>query len=214
MNERYILRQEVITLVFYFMEALAIVHPVTNTPMGTLPRAQAIQEGAWCRSTNVFVMNSKGEILCHQRSLGKERMPGVWSTHLGGHVGGDESYESNAQKELTEESGIVVDANALIPWRTTKLEKAHLCVKEFVVHVDKDISELIPQPGEVECFAWMSPEDILKAAGTDDKNWCAGTHNFMVEYHCLRAALTASRVQAHLSTGVDLHTWHPLEPQS
>lgn len=191
------------------MEALAIVHPVTNTPIGTLPRAQAIQEGAWCRSTNVFVMNKQGEILCHQRSLKKERMPGVWSTHLGGHVGSDESYESNALKELAEESGIVVDASALIPWRTTKLETARLWVREYVVFIDEAEHTLVPQPGEVEQFAWKSPSEILEAAKADP-SWCAGTHDFMVEYHCLKAALTVAHASGKLAADVDLHTWHPI----
>lgn len=192
------------------MEALAIVHPVTNQPMGTLPRAQAIKEGAWCRSTNIFVMNSKGEILCHQRSLGKERMPGVWSTHLGGHVGSEESYETNALKELEEESGISVAADQLIAWRTTKLDQARLWVREFVVHVDKEIHELVPQPGEVEKFAWLSPNDIINTAESEGDKWCAGTHNFMVEYHCLKAALTVAHGSGKLSGDVDHHTWHPL----
>lgn len=190
------------------MEALAIVHPVTNTPIGVLPRAQAIKEGAWCRSTNIYVMNSKGEILCHQRSLNKERMPGVWCTHMGGHVSSTESYETNALKELEEESGVTVSPESLIPWRTTKIDKARLWVREYVVLIDKAVTELVPQPGEVERFAWMSPEAILAAAKADETNWCAGTHNFMVEYHCLRAAITARQHESHAA---DLHTWHPLE---
>lgn len=192
------------------MEALAIVHPQTNVPMGVLPRAEAIAQGAWCRSTNVFVMNSKGEILCHQRSLQKERMPGVWSTHLGGHVGVDESYDTNAQKELAEESGIHLPTEALITWRTTKLDKAHLWVREYVVLVDKEIHELVPQPGEVDQFAWMSPEAIVNAAQEKPEMWCAGTHNFMVEYHCLRAALAVASTHGAVNSTQDLHTWHPV----
>lgn len=191
------------------MEALAIVHPETNAPIGILPRAQAIKEQAWCRSTNVYVMNHAGQILCHQRSLQKERMPGVWCTHLGGHVGSDESYEVNALKELQEESGIVVTADQLIPWRTTKIDKARLWVREFVVHIDETAHQLVPQPGEVEQFAWMSADDIIQAA-KNDTSWCAGTHNFMVEYHCLKTALTVAHAGGKLSADVDLQTWHPL----
>jgi isopentenyldiphosphate isomerase len=191
------------------MEALAIVHPETNVPMGTLPRAQAISEGAWCRSTNIFVMNSKGEILCHQRSMQKERMPGVWSTHLGGHVSVDETYETNALKELEEESGITVKPEELIPWRTTKLDHARLWVREYVVLTDKEIHELVPQPGEVDQFSWMAPSHIIEAA-KDNDNWCAGTHDFMIEYHCLKAALTVAHANGTLTSDVDLQTWHPV----
>ena len=205
------LRQEVITLVFIFMEALAIVHPVTNQPIGTLPRAQAIREGAWCRSTNIYVINSKGEILCHQRSLQKERFPGIWMTHLGGHVGSDETYDSNALKELAEESGISVEPSQLIPWRTSKKEDARLWIRDYVVMVDKEIHQLIPQPGEVERFAWMSVADILKDSQNRPDMWKAGTHDFLVEYHCLRTALAVACSRgAVTSDAIDLHTWQPV----
>lgn len=192
------------------MEKLAIVHPETNTPVGVLPRDQAIQTGAWCQSTNVFVMNSQGQILCHQRSLQKERLPGVWSTHLGGHVGHDEDYDSNALKELSEEAGIQAAANELIAWRTTKLDKARLWVREFVVLIDKELHELVPQPGEVDQFSWMHADEILNAAQAQPELWCAGTHDFAVEYHCLKAALAVASKHAQLKTATDVCTWQPL----
>ncbi|MFZ2681936.1 MAG: NUDIX domain-containing protein [Patescibacteria group bacterium] len=192
------------------MEALAIVHPVTNMPLGILPRAQALKEGAWCRSTNIFVMNSQGQILCHQRSMQKERMPGVWSTHLGGHVAVGESYETNALKELEEESGIRVAAEQLIAWRTTRLDQARLWVREYVVLIDETVHELIPQPGEVDRFRWLSAEEIIQVAKDEAAKWCAGTHNFLIEYHCLRAALTAASAKSTPLSNFDLHTWHPV----
>lgn len=194
------------------MEILATVHPHTNELTGSLPRAEAIQSQAWCRSTNIYVMNHAGEILCHQRSLQKERMPGVWVTHLGGHVGADESYLDNAHKELAEESGIQLDQTALIPWRTTKLEEARLWVKEYVVLIDAAAHKLIPQPGEVEKFSWFSPQDILALSEQNGDQWCAGTHDFKVEYHCLKSALTVAHANGTLTPDIDLQTWHPLTP--
>ena len=165
------------------MEELEIVHPETGVSLGSsLPRAEAIATGAWCRSTNVFVLNSKGEVLCHQRSLEKERMPGVWSTHLGGHVGKGETYETNALKEVEEEAGLSVKEEHIFSWRTTRIDSARLWVREFVTISDRAAHEFVPQPGEVQCFEWLSVDEILARAKAEPHMWCAGTHDFKTEY--------------------------------
>lgn len=193
------------------MEHLEIVHEHTGELIGlTLPRAQAIQQQAWCRSTNIFVLNAQGAILCHQRSLVKERMPGFWMTHLGGHVGVGETYETNALKELEEEAGAQVESHQLIAWRTTKIPSARLWTREFVTLIDKDAAHFRPQPGEVEQFAWKTPEEIL-AAAQSGAGWCAGTHDFWVEYHCLRAALATAQAHGIVDLPHQTHVWHHIQ---
>lgn len=191
------------------MEQLSIVSEHSNLPLGTLPRADAIAQGAWCRSTNVFVMNSRGDILCHQRSMQKERLPGGWSTHVGGHVGQGESYEGNALKELAEEAGIAVTADRLIQWRTTKHEKSRLWIREFVILFDAPASHFTPQPGEVETFAWMSLDEILRSHKENPSNWYAGTHDVKSEYECMRAALVVAHNLGACEVPESLHSWHP-----
>ncbi len=193
------------------MEELEIVHPETGAVLGScLPRAQAIATGAWCRSTNVFVMNSKGEILCHQRSLGKERLPGVWSTHLGGHVGSGETYETNALKEVEEEAGLLVTAAQVFSWRTTRIDAARLWVREFVTICDRAVHEFVPQPGEVECFAWFTVDEVLARSKAEPHLWCAGTHDFKTEYQCLRSVIAAAHSAGMLQLATEMHTWHPV----
>lgn len=197
------------------MEKLEIVCSEKNTHTGEVAlRSDVIENELWCRSTNVYVMNRHGEVLCHQRSMEKERMPGVWSTHLGGHVAVGETYDTNAQKELEEEIGVSVPEDSIIPWRTTKIDSAHLWVKEYVVLLDKDTAEMIPQKGEIDALAWMGPDEILKQEIENPDKWCAGTHNFMVEYHCLKAAIAVAAACGRIETPtpeIRLDTWHPLD---
>lgn len=190
------------------MEHLEIVHEHSGELIGqTLPRHEAKQQKMWCRSTNIFVLNSAGEILCHQRSLNKEHLPGYWITHLGGHVGVGETYETNALKELEEEAGLKgIQSHQLIAWRTTSMESARLWVREFVIVLDKEVSELTPQPGEVERFEWKTPQQILESAKRDG-NWCAGTHDFWTEYHCLRAVLATAQVHGLTELPDRTHVW-------
>lgn len=181
-------------VMLFFMEELEIVRESDGLPLGIyLPRNEALAQGVWCRSTNVFILNSHGEILCHQRSMGKERMPGVWSTHLGGHVAKEESFETNALKEAEEEAGITLHPSQLFAWRTTRLPSARLWVREFVALHDVALENLRPQPGEVEQFAWKRPENVYWESSREPSSWCAGTLDFRVEVECMTAVLTAAR---------------------
>lgn len=193
------------------MEKLPIVHEDTGSLLGySLPRAEAIATQAWCRSTNVFVLNHEGKVLCHQRSLVKERFPGVWCTHLGGHVGEDETFETNAHKELGEEAGIHVPASSILAWRTTKIPTQRLWVREFVTVVDEPVEKFVPQPGEVEQFAWKTIEEILDESEKNPAMWLDGTHDFRSEYMCLRAAILGAHAAGGMEVPEDLHIWHPL----
>lgn len=130
-------------------------------------------------------------------------------THVGGHVGVDETYETNALKELEEEAGIVVPARRLIPWRTTRVERAHLWSREFVVVYDVRLDELKPQEGEVECFEWIAIEEIMYRAKQDSVLWQAGTHDIVSEYACMLTAIgTAHHLGIH-EVPDSLHTWNP-----
>lgn len=181
-----------------------------NVPTGEfINRKDVIEKGYWCRSTNVFVVNHKGEILCQQRSLSKERYPGVWLTHLGGHVSQGETYETNAVKELVEEAGINIEGKNLIPWRITRRNKERLWIKEFVAFVEVNVADLKAQPGEVEKFEWKTPEQIIKESRGNPDKWLAGTHDFLAEYQCLRAVLTAIDSIGISPARKHLHTWHP-----
>ncbi len=190
------------------MEFLPLVSEFTGELTGeSLSRPEVIKRRAWCRSTNIFVLNHAGQILCHQRSMQKDRLPGVWLTHVGGHVGMDETYESNAQKELAEEAGIVLPVQSLIPWRTTRIPISRLWTREFVTLCDLDEASLVPQPGEVERFRWMSVAEIMQAAKESPTLWQAGTHDFLVEYNCLRAVLSAAHSFGVLPVPERLCTW-------
>lgn len=191
------------------MEHLEVVHPITNEPIGVKPRAEVIQDRHWCRSTNVFVLNNEGKILCHQRSMLKERAPGAWSTHVGGHVGVGETYDTNAVKELEEEAGVSVDPSHVIAWRTTKIPSARLWVREYVTVIDKPANHFTPQEGEVDQFAWKTLHEILASFKEEPKGWFAGTHDLLTEYQCMRAVLAATGSIGALPVADHLHIWHP-----
>lgn len=199
-------------------ELLQVVDPETGEPTGEhVSRSQLYKDQLWCRTTNVFVLNSAGQVLCHRRPLNKEHFPGAWSTHFGGHIVQGESFKMGALKELEEELGLRVNPYQLVPWRTSKKKVSRIWVRDFVTVYDGDIANLTPQAEEIEELAWFTPKQILEqldAEGDEGSgvtnSWMAGTHDFDADYQCMRAVLTAM-----IDIGVfggdfkPLHKWHP-----
>ena len=56
------------------------------------------RDGDWHRASRIWVLNSKGEVLIHQRAKTKKLLPGLWDTTFGGHVLSGESYEEAAKR--------------------------------------------------------------------------------------------------------------------
>lgn len=196
-------------------ELLQIVDSETGEPTGEhISRKELHEKKLWCRTTNIFVLNSQGQILCHQRPLNKEHFPGAWSTHFGGHVTKGESFKVSALKELGEEIGLDVNAFQLIPWRTSKKEPYRIWVRDFITVYDGAIEDLQLQEEEIEGVAWYSADEVLaflSAEGQDGTDqWMAGTHNFAADYQCMRAVLTAT-IDAGIFGGdyKPLTKWHP-----
>ncbi len=198
-------------------EELQIVDEHTGEPTGeTAPRHHVIKNQLWCRSTNVFILNPEGQILCQQRSLNKERYPGVWSTHFGGHVSTNETFKLNALKEVEEEIGLKLNAHQLVPWRTSRIDVSRLWVRDFLTIYAGETKDLVLQESEIAQIEWLKPETImaeLQAEGEFDdlREWIAGTHDFHADYQCMRAVMTAM-----LDAGIfgsefyDLHKWRPV----
>lgn len=199
-------------------ELLQVVDEHTGEPTGEhVPRHELIAQKMWCRSTNIFILNSQGQILCHQRSLNKERYPGVWSTHFGGHIVKDESFKVGAMKELEEELGIKVNAFQLIPWRTSRKDISRSWMRDFLTIYDGPIEDLAIQVEEIEQVKWFSVEEIMEQLDVEgseaaaDIMWLAGSHDLAADYQCMRAVLTAT-IDAGIFGGdfKPLRNWHPL----
>lgn len=197
-------------------ELIQVVDEHTGEPTGELvTRKDIFEKKLWCRSTNVFIVNSEGQILCHQRSLNKERFPGVWSTHFGGHVTAGESFKINAVKELEEEVGLPVNMFQMVPWRTSRKESQRLWMRDFVTVYDGLPEDLVLQKTEIEQVRFMSISEILDTLNDRSKGvlWeeMAGVYEVNEDYQALRAVLTAC-----LDIGIfgnpftNLKNWNPV----
>jgi isopentenyl-diphosphate Delta-isomerase len=111
------------------------------------------------RSSALWIVNSKGEVLLAQRKLTKDRDPGMWGPSVAGTVEEGETYESNAYKEAEEEVGLT--GYAFTQLDKIKIDDArHQFMQWYVVEVNEPAEFFTPQPEEVEQVAWINIDEL------------------------------------------------------
>lgn len=133
-----------------------------NNPLEPKPRHIAHQNGLWHRTTGIWVINSKHQVLCQKRSLKKDVKPGLWEAFFGGHLAPGQDYLESAIIEASEELGIPVGKADLTPYKVFKSDGIHH--KEFQ-HVfalvsNLDILDFAYEKDEIDALKWLSFEEI------------------------------------------------------
>lgn len=141
-----------------------------NHPLEPQFRSIAHKNGLWHRTTGVWVINKKGQILCQKRSLKKDVKPGFWEAFFGGHLAPNEDYKYNAVHESGEELGITVNLDTLIPYKVLKSDKpTHKEFQHiFALILNKDVSELHFEKEEIDQLKWIDLNEVRKIL-TDPK---------------------------------------------
>ncbi len=129
--------------------------------LGTMKKMEAHETGILHRAFSIFVFNSKGELLLHQRALSKYHSPGLWTNTCCSHPRLDEDVKENAHQRLVEEMGFdceLVEAfsflyRADVGQGLTEHEYDH-------VFIGKYDGEPEINPDEVEDYKYMSMEDL------------------------------------------------------
>lgn len=81
--------------------------------VGTVTRAEMRARRLRHRAVAVVVVDAVGRVLVHRRSDDKDVWPGRWDLAAGGVVAAGESYVEAAHRELAEELGFEVEADAM-----------------------------------------------------------------------------------------------------
>lgn len=66
-------------------------------------RSEVHKKGLWHRAIVVEIVNEKNEILLQQRSIKKEKNPGLWDISVAGHISSGQDSVSSALREISEE---------------------------------------------------------------------------------------------------------------
>jgi isopentenyldiphosphate isomerase len=140
--------------------------------IGRASRAEVHKRGLMHRAVHVLVYNSRGQVFLQQRSLSKDRQPGLWDSSASGHLDSGEEYDPCAVRELREEISLKLGAP---PQRLFKLAACAETDQEhvWVYRCDAEgpfqlnLEELQRggwfSPGEVSRWMKEKPEEFASA---------------------------------------------------
>lgn len=125
--------------------------------VGRASRQEAHARGLLHRAVHILVKGSDGRIFLQKRSLLKDTAKGLWDSSCSGHVDSGEDYDTAATRELQEELGL----SGAHPRRLLRIEACQATGWEFVwVYALRSDGPFVLPPEEIECGAWMTPEQI------------------------------------------------------
>jgi 8-oxo-dGTP diphosphatase len=163
----------------------------TNRPIEPAERKTVHTQGIWHRTSHIYVINSKGDVLVHLRSPLKDDKPNRWDTRFGGHVLAGSDYDSTAISELWEETGIKASLLDLIPIRIDKYDGGtnREFPKSYMYIFEGNVDEIKLEPDEIVEVKWMSPEDIQMAIEEDPAHWVMDVEEFNDIYESIKEKL-------------------------
>lgn len=131
--------------------------------LGSMEKMQAHQEGKLHRAFSVFIFNSNGEMLIHQRALSKYHSPGLWTNTCCSHPRPEEAYIDGANRRLMEEMGMRCELSPAFHF-IYKCSFDNDLIEHELDHVFTGVSDQTPAPNKEEVHTWkyMSVEDVLK----------------------------------------------------
>ena len=133
-------------------------------------RTKVHAEGLWHRTVHIWAFDDNHRVLFQVRSRVKENNPGLLDTSCAGHISAGDSSVNAAVRELREELGVHKSSRDL----EYLFEATHESVLNGGSYLDNEfydvyriklsadeIASLVPQPGEVEGFVWMTREEFF-----------------------------------------------------
>jgi isopentenyldiphosphate isomerase len=116
---------------------------------------------------HILVFNRRGELFLQKRSMKKDLNKGLWDTSAAGHIDLDESYRLGAQRELEEELGVHVVAEALtFLYKLSPLPELGMEFIE-VYHCQHD-GPFVLATEEIDEGAWFQVDDINQHVQAED----------------------------------------------
>jgi len=126
----------------------------------------------WHAVTNIWVINSKGMVLCTHRSSENEGNPNKWQTYAGGHVKDGDSFEETAIKELDEELGLNSKDGKLIFFKQTKREDGKHITAMFAFFWNGNPEDINMRDGEIDDAKWISFDEYIAEKNLHSEQWC------------------------------------------
>ena len=146
-----------------------------NKPLAPVIRKIAHKKVLWHRTTGIWVINKKRQVLCQKRSLLKDQNPGKWEAFFGGHLGPDEDYLESAVREVSEELGKKITKDQLVVYQPVVKgdKKTHREFQYvFALFLDEDSNSFQFEKEEIDQLKWIDLDEVKKILlEIKDENW-------------------------------------------
>lgn len=139
-----------------------------DRPIGTMEKMEAHAKGQLHRAFSIFVFNSDGELLLHQRAFDKYHSGGLWTNTCCSHPRPGESVLEAGHRRLMEEMGMACDLQERFSF-VYRSELDQGLIEHELDHVMFGVSDDLPvlNPEEVAAYRYASLEEISEEM-TDD----------------------------------------------
>jgi 16S rRNA (adenine1518-N6/adenine1519-N6)-dimethyltransferase len=108
------------------------------------------------RAVHLFVFNSRGELLIHQRTATKDECPLMFTSSASGHLHAGEGYDDAARRELDEELAL----NTRLEFLTKVPAGPETSYEHSALY--RTVTDATPtfHPDEILCGAYFSPSSL------------------------------------------------------
>lgn len=124
---------------------------------GRIMKKGLVPQGFYHQGADVWIVNSKNEILIQKRSLQKRNSPNVWAMTGGSVIRGETSLQT-IERETKEELGICLNMKDI------KLVKQYktgtVWLDTYLIKQDIDLKDIIMQEEEVSEVKWATYDEI------------------------------------------------------
>lgn len=168
-----------------FPEMLDVVDEEGNPTGMVVSRDQAHAQGIRHRTSHVWLVrfrSGKPQILLQKRCRTKDSWPGCYDISSAGHIPAGVDFVPSALRELREELGVEVAPEQLLLCgnrhiRTDRVFHGHpfhdrQYSRVFALILDREESELTPQPEEIESVRWMDLDECIRSVSRNSFPHC------------------------------------------
>lgn len=139
---------------------------------GFMEKLEAHEKGLLHRAFSIFVFNSKGELLIHQRAFGKYHSEGLWTNTCCSHPAPGETIIEAANRRLQEEMGLACEMYQAFHF-VYKAELDNNLIEHELDHVVIGTCDSNPvmNPEEAIDFKWVELGDLLIDVSKNPSNY-------------------------------------------
>lgn len=142
-----------------------------------LSRDEIHRRGEWHRAVICAIIDNNNKVLLQQRSLQKDKFPGLWDLSVAAHITAGEDAVTTLVRELNEEIGIIISKNIevkdcrfvssfknLHEWNDKRLGKVveHAFYEFFILQLNINLSDVKFNDGEVMDAKYVSLFELLQ----------------------------------------------------